>query len=78
MSDKGKNVPWRHADFEKKFREAMGREMTQREREFFGLEEQSSSDDSDPKPTGGPSEKGQFAWEALRRVSALIDNPEVA
>jgi hypothetical protein len=52
--------------------------MTQREREFFGLEEQSSSDDSDPEPTGGHSDKGQFAWEALRRVSALIDNPEVA
>jgi hypothetical protein len=75
MSEKSKNMPWRNAEFEKKFREAMGREMTQQEREFFGLngmDEQSRSEESDSGPNI-PSDKGQFAWEALRRVSALID-----
>jgi hypothetical protein len=73
MSERDKSMPWRNADFEKKFREAMGRDMTQKEREFFGLDEQSSSEEADSEPTSIPSDRGQFAWEALRRVSALID-----
>jgi hypothetical protein len=73
MPDKNRNMPWRTADFEKKFREAMGREMTEKEREFFGLEEQSVSGEADSESPNIPTDKGQFAWESLRRVSALID-----
>jgi hypothetical protein len=68
MPPKGNPKPWNTPDFEVRFREAMGRNMTRQEREFFGLseeepEEQSSIDSSD---------RAQFAWQALRRISALL------
>jgi hypothetical protein len=33
-------TPWLTCDFEQKFREAFGREMHPRERQFFGMQEQ--------------------------------------
>jgi hypothetical protein len=69
MAPKGNSKPWNTPDFEVRFREAMGRNMTRQEREFFGLpepeiEEQSALDDS--------ADRAQFAWQALRRISALL------
>lgn len=60
---------WITPDFEVKFREAMGRDMTDQEREFFGL--------SANKATNKGSDltdfdRSQYAWQALRRISALI------
>ena len=68
MPPKGNPKPWNTPDFEVRFREAMGRNMTRQEREFFGIpeevaEEQTSNDVSD---------RAQFAWQALRRISALL------
>ena len=67
MPPKGNQKPWNTPDFEVRFREAMGRNMTPQEREFFGIpedaEEQASTDTSD---------RAQFAWQALRRISALL------
>ena len=68
MPPKQNLKPWNTPDFEFRFREAMGRNMTRQEREFFGLteeeaEEQASTDTSD---------RAQFAWQALRRISALL------
>jgi hypothetical protein len=37
--------PWNTPDFELKFREAMGRDMTRQEREFFGLMDENAGDE---------------------------------
>jgi len=62
--------PWNTPDFEVRFREAMGREMTQKEREFFGIEEQDPGTSRSENEANGNNAK--FAWQALRRISALI------
>jgi hypothetical protein len=61
---------WRTADFENKFQQAMGRQMTEKEREFFGLEPKRPADHGFAET--GTNARAQFAWEALRRVSSLI------
>jgi hypothetical protein len=49
----------------------MGRNMTHQEKEFFGLDDQDSNGNDQPeKVPNGNSAK--FAWQALRRISALI------
>jgi hypothetical protein len=62
--------PWNTPDFELKFREAMGRNMTHQEKEFFGLDDQDSSGNDQPE-TRSNSNSAKFAWQALRRISAL-------
>ena len=62
--------PWNTPDFELKFREAMGRNMTHQEREFFGLEDDNSN--GNESQSQGNSNSAKFAWQALRRISALI------
>ena len=65
-----KEKSWITPDFEVKFREAMGRAMTVQEREFFGLApEKAASNGTDAVPD---FDRSQFAWQALRRISALI------
>ena len=67
-----KDKAWITPDFEIRFREAMGRDMTQQEREFFGLTEQNENRDED-RPRNNPNtDTNQFAWQALRRISALL------
>lgn len=68
------NKPWNTPDFESRFREAMGRKMTSAEREYFGLEPDSSS--SQEINDKQPSTSAKFAWQALRRISALVGSPE--
>lgn len=71
MPPKGNPKPWNTPDFEVRFREAMGRNMTRQEREFFGL----ASEDverSDNASGNDGSDRAQFAWQALRRISALL------
>lgn len=66
-------MPWHTPDFELKFREAMGRDMTHREREFFGLNNEESNDDAKSGARQSPSsDRAQYAWQALRRITALI------
>lgn len=61
---------WITPDFEVKFREAMGRDLTAQEREFFGLvPKKSTNKESDAL---ADFDRSQFAWQALRRISALI------
>jgi hypothetical protein len=61
---------WVTPDFEVKFREAMGREMTAQEREFFGIApEKAATNATNALPD---LDRSQFAWQALRRISALI------
>jgi len=67
MPPKGNPKPWNTPDFEVRFREAMGRNMTPQEREFFGL-----SDEESDEASTDISDRAQFAWQALRRVSALL------
>ena len=62
--------PWNTPDFELKFREAMGRNMTAQEREFFGLEEEGAS--SSKPDVHLDNSRANYAWQALRRISALI------
>lgn len=63
--------PWHTPDFELKFRQAMGRDMTPQEREFFGLDNRDST--GEPKPDGHSSgNTSKYAWQALRRISSLI------
>ncbi|PYX99457.1 MAG: hypothetical protein DMG64_03220 [Acidobacteria bacterium] len=69
MPPKGNPKPWNTPDFEVRFREAMGRSMTPQEREFFGLKEE---DDGDQVSSNEASDRAQFAWQALRRISALL------
>lgn len=61
---------WITSDFEVKFREAMGRDMTAQEREFFGLSPEKTH--SKATTTLPDFDRTQFAWQALRRISALI------
>ena len=68
MPPKGNPKPWNTPDFEVRFREAMGRNMTRQEREFFGLSEEESEEQS----AMDNSDRAQFAWQALRRISALL------
>lgn len=63
--------PWHTPDFELKFREAMGRNMTLQEREFFGLDDQNSNRDEQSENRSN-SNSTKFAWQALRRISALM------
>ena len=63
--------PWNTPDFELKFREAMGRNMTHQEKEFFGLDDQDSNGNDQPE-NGHNGNSAKFAWQALRRISALI------
>lgn len=68
MPPKGNAKPWNTPDFEVRFREAMGRNMTRQEREFFGLAEE----DAEEQMPNDVSDRAQFAWQALRRISALL------
>jgi len=69
MQDK-REKSWITPDFEVKFREAMGREMTAQEREFFGLGSATTTNKgSDATPD---FDRSQYAWQALRRISVLI------
>ena len=64
--------PWNTPDFELKFREAMGRDMTRQEREFFGLMDEDAGADEDAGPQSSPaSDRSQFAWQSLRRITPL-------
>lgn len=64
--------PWNTPDFELKFREAMGRDMTRQEREFFGLMDEDAGRDEESGPSSSPeSEASQFAWQSLRRTTPL-------
>jgi hypothetical protein len=72
MSAQRSAKPWRTVDFENKFQQAMGRQMTPKEREFFGLEPKIAIK-GEHGDAGAPiNNRAQFAWEALRRVSSLI------
>ncbi len=65
--------PWNTPDFELKFREAMGRDMTRQEREFFGLMDEDASRDEEAGSSSSPaSEASQFAWQSLRRITPLV------
>jgi hypothetical protein len=63
--------PWNTPDFEVRFREAMGREMTPQEREFFGLSDKKSGQE-DEASMDSSSDGAEFAWHALRQISALL------
>ena len=71
-----KDKAWITPDFEIRFREAMGRDMTQQEREFFGLTEQKEQQNANRDDNGERNipnaDASQFAWQALRRISALL------
>ena len=69
MPPKGNPKPWNTPDFEVRFREAMGRSMTRQEREFFGLKDEGEEDQASSNEN---SDRAQFAWQALRRISALL------
>jgi hypothetical protein len=69
MAPKGNSKPWNTPDFEVRFREAMGRNMTRQEREFFGLPQEEIEEQVMPNDA---ADRAQFAWQALRRISALI------
>lgn len=72
--------PWNTPDFELKFREAMGREMTRQEREFFGLMDDDSDRDEETGASNTPasnrnapeSNRAEFTWNTLRRISPLV------
>ncbi|HWY69582.1 MAG TPA: hypothetical protein VNX88_13015 [Terriglobales bacterium] len=68
MPPKQNLKPWNTPDFEVRFREAMGRNMTGQEREFFGIAE----DKAELQASNDASDRAQFAWQALRRISALL------
>lgn len=63
--------PWNTPDFERRFKEAMGRNMTRQEREFFGLDSEDSNGQEKPE-TQPTSDRAKYAWQALRRISSLI------
>ena len=63
---------WITPDFEIRFREAMGRDMTQQEREFFGLADDNESEADESVPRSSNGDNSQFAWQALRRISGLL------
>ncbi len=65
--------PWNTPDFELKFREAMGRDMTRQEREFSGLMDEDAGAAEDAGPKSSPaSDRSQFAWQSLRRITPLV------
>ena len=66
--------PWNTPDFELRFREAMGRQMTAAEREFFGLDPDTPNGHNNSDAP--PSNNAKFAWQALRRISALLGTEE--
>jgi hypothetical protein len=68
MPPKGNPKPWNTPDFEVRFREAMGRNMTRQERAFFGIAE----DEAEVQASDDISDRAQFAWQALRRISGLL------
>ena len=73
MAAEKKYKPWNTPDFELKFREAMGRDMTRQEREFFGLIDEEANADVETGPTSDPgSERSEFAWQSLRRITPLV------
>ncbi|HWC16989.1 MAG TPA: hypothetical protein VG498_08230 [Terriglobales bacterium] len=63
--------PWNTPDFELKFREAMGRDMTRQEREFFGLMDGDANRD-DESGANSDSNCTEFSWNSLRRISPLV------
>ena len=63
--------PWNTPDFELKFREAMGRDMTRQEREFFGLMDEDANHEDEPAASSDYN-CTQFSWNSLRRISALV------
>jgi hypothetical protein len=67
-----KEKAWITPDFEIRFREGMGRDMTQQEREFFGVKDQSTSQVDNSARDSSNGDNTQFAWQALRRISALL------
>ena len=71
MSARRNHKPWKTPDFEARFREAMGREMTPEEREFFGLADDRPEEKEQASQDSG-SDRAEFAWHALRRLSALL------
>ena len=44
MPKRGNTKPWITPDFTVRFREAIGRNMTRKEREFFGLDDANSEE----------------------------------
>jgi len=65
--------PWNTPDFELKFREAMGRDMTRQEREFFGLMDEDARCDEESGRTSSPDANcSEFAWQSLRRITPLV------
>jgi hypothetical protein len=71
--DRNRRKPWNTPDFELKFREAMGRDMTHQEREFFGLmDEHSDQDDESGPETNETPHRTQFGWHSLRCLSGLL------
>lgn len=65
--------PWNTPDFELKFREAMGRDMTRQEREFFGLMDEDAGDNEETGPSrDSTSNCAEFAWPSLGRISPLV------
>ncbi len=70
--------PWNTPDFELKFREAMGRDMTSQERKFFGLMDEDAGrdeecrDEESGSSNSPASEASQFAWQSLRRITPLV------
>ena len=72
-ADRNRRKPWNTPDFELKFREAMGRDMTHQEREFFGLMDEHSDEDDESGPETNQMPDGtQFGWHPLRRLSGLL------
>lgn len=83
MAEKRNDKCWNTRDFEVRFREAMGREMTPEERDYFGLTEESTSANAetadsqntaqtDATQNKPPSDRTEFAWQTLRHISALL------
>ena len=83
MAERRNDKCWNTPDFEVRFREAMGREMTPQEREYFGLTEKSASASGDTAESQNttqtdatqnkpPADRTEFAWQSLRHISALL------
>lgn len=72
MSAEANHKPWNTPDFELKFREAMGRDMTRQEREFFGLMDEDATNDEDAGRTNPGPKHSEFSWHSLQRISPLV------
>jgi len=73
MSAERNYKPWNTPDFELKFREAMGRDMTRQEREFFGLIDDDANCDEEAGPAANSDcSRVEFSWNSLRRISPLV------